>query len=47
MQKQTRLTQLYPLFEKGRVDFGTALFDPERLSSKKSIRPSVINTRFF
>lgn len=46
-QKQTRLTQLYPLFEKGRVDFGTALFDPERLSSKKSIRPSVINTRFF
>lgn len=47
-QKQSKIKDLYPLFEKGRVDFGTALFDPGRLQSKKTIRPVVGNgARFF
>ena len=46
-KKEHRLQGIYPLFEQGRVDFATALFDPERLQQKKSIRPAVLNTRFF
>lgn len=41
-QKEEKVKNLYPLYDKKKVDFGTSLFDSERLiRSKKSLKLSI------